>query len=118
MHCWNFAVSMRLARVCCKASYLKAYFDGSYHNDGKSCAGIVIFYRPIDTAAFRELCSISVPLAVESACQAELAAMLLTTLTLKLMLKGDTNQVVKEVIQQFVGIKPARVTGASKQAFP
>ena len=76
------------------AKLFKSYFDGSHHEDGSTCAGIVVYCSATDHNEFTRLCTISVPLSVQSACQAELAAMMLTlTLLQKLLNKTPRKEV-------------------------
>lgn len=75
LHRWSFTALADISRVRQKGYYLKVFFDGSRLEDGQTCAGIVILCAPATTLNFSKLCSLSVPLTVQSACQAELAAM-------------------------------------------
>ena len=58
-------------------SYLKLFFDGSRKENGKTCAGIVILWATPPELNFQPLANVSVPLKVDSACQAELGAMII-----------------------------------------
>ena len=69
-HCWDFQTTMALELACVTAKLFKAHFDGSYYRDGQACAGIVLYYSLADARDFKRLCEISVPLSVDSACQA------------------------------------------------
>ena len=55
--------------------FLKIHFDGSYHNDGSSGAGVVVFHSEENPERFLPCCEMSILLTVTNACQAEMSAM-------------------------------------------
>ena len=101
-HVWHFWKRSSFAIMLGGAKLFKAYFDGSYHEDGSSCAGIVIFCSKAGHDDFALMCELSVPLSVDSACQAELAAMTLTIVLLSCLLCRTSCRDIEQEMKCFI----------------
>ena len=56
------------------SNFIRVHFDGSFKDDGRAAAGVVLFLQQSTQDAPKLALRFCIPLAVDSACQAELCA--------------------------------------------
>ena len=71
---WHVQEDVSVDAICLDCQLLRIHFDGSFKEDGRSSAGLVLFVHRDPCSEPLKAATISIPLCVESACQAELCA--------------------------------------------